>query len=49
MSYVDARWYDLVESGLLPESADQVVNAIGFLQQKELFLPWLNKSLNYVG
>jgi len=43
------RWYDLADAGLLPDSAVQIVNSVGFLQQKELFLPWLNKSLNYVG
>jgi len=43
------KWYDLANAGLLPDSAAQIVNSIGFLQQKELFLPWLDKSLNYVG
>jgi len=43
------RWYDLAEAGLLPKSAEDIINSIGFLQQKDLVLPWLNKSLNYVG
>jgi len=43
------RWYDLVEAKLLPDSADKSVLARGFLHQKDLVLPWLNKSLNFVG
>jgi hypothetical protein len=43
------RWYDLAEAGLLPKSAEEIVNSIGYLHQKDLVLPWLNKSLNYVG
>jgi len=43
------RWYDLVEAKLLPETADKSINARGFLHQKDLVLPWLNKSLNFVG
>lgn len=40
------RWYDLAESGLLPETAVQSINAKGYLDQKDLVLPWLNKSLS---
>jgi SAM-dependent methyltransferase len=43
------RWYDLAEKGLLPETAEKSVNARGFLYQKDLLLPWLDKSLNFVG
>jgi len=39
------RWYDLVEKGLLPDSADASVNKAGFLRQPDLVLPWLNKSM----
>jgi SAM-dependent methyltransferase len=42
------RWYDLVEAKLLPDSADKSVMARGFLHQKDLVLPWLDKSLNYI-
>jgi SAM-dependent methyltransferase len=40
------RLYDLVEAKLLPESADKSILSKGFLDQKDLVLPWLNKSLS---
>ena len=40
------RLYDLVEAKLLPESADKVILAKGYLDQKDLVLPWLDKSLS---
>lgn len=43
------RWYDLVEAKLLPESADKSVMARGFLHQRDLVLPWLDKSLQWLG
>jgi len=42
-------WYDLVEAGLLPDTADKSVMAHGYLRQQDLLLPWLDKSLAYVG
>jgi SAM-dependent methyltransferase len=42
-------WYDLVDAGLLPESADKCINAKGYLDQKDLVLPWLDKSLTWLG
>jgi hypothetical protein len=39
------RWYDLVEAKLLPESADKSVMARGYLQQKDLILPWIDRSI----
>jgi SAM-dependent methyltransferase len=42
------RWYDLAEAGLLPDCAAKSVNSVGFLQQKDLILPWLNKSANFI-
>jgi SAM-dependent methyltransferase len=38
-------WYDLMDSGLLPASAEQSVQAHGYLRQQDLILPWLDKSL----
>jgi SAM-dependent methyltransferase len=38
------RWYDLADLGLLPESAVQSVNRHGMLRQRDLVLPWLDKS-----
>lgn len=40
------RLYDLVDAKLLPESADKSILAKGFLDQKDLVLPWLDKSLS---
>jgi SAM-dependent methyltransferase len=42
-------WYDLVEANLLPDTADKSVMAHGYLRQQDLLLPWLDKSLAYVG
>lgn len=42
------RWYDLVDQGLLPDSAVKSINKWGFLKQEDLILPWLDKSLNFV-
>ncbi len=38
------RWYDLVEKGLLPDSADKGILGAGFLRQRDLVLPWIDKS-----
>jgi len=43
----DARtttWYDLAERGLLPESAVQSIMKHGYLRQRDLTLPWIDKS-----
>lgn len=42
-------WYELAEANLLPESAAKCINAKGFLDQKDLVLPWLDKSLHWFG
>lgn len=39
------RWYDIVDAGLLPESAQQGIMRRGYLAQQDLILPWLDKSL----
>lgn len=38
-------WYDLADSGLLPESAVRSVMKHGYLKQRDLVLPWLDKNL----
>lgn len=38
-------WYELAERGLLPTSAAAGVNRHGYLRQRDLVLPWLDKSL----
>lgn len=43
------RWYHLVEQGLLPESAVSSINRYGYLRQRDLVLPWLNKSHMWLG
>jgi hypothetical protein len=43
----DARtstWYDLAERGFLPESAVQGIMKYGYLRQRDLTLPWIDKS-----
>jgi SAM-dependent methyltransferase len=42
-------WYQLSEMGLLPESADASIQKHGELQQQELVVPWLDKSLCWLG
>ena len=43
------RWYDLVEKNLLPDSATTSINRHGYLRQRDLVLPWLDKSLTWLG
>ena len=38
-------WYELAESGLLPESAVRGIMKYGYLRQRDLTLPWIDKSL----
>lgn len=38
-------WYQLCDSGLLPDSAIKSVMRHGFLRQQDLVLPWLDKNL----
>lgn len=40
------RWYNLVDSALLPESACVSIRKYGYLRQRDLVLPWLDKSLH---
>lgn len=49
MDPATTRWYDLVDKGLLPDTADKCVLAKGYLEQKDLVLPWLDKSLYWFG
>ena len=39
------RWYDLVEKNLLPASAAESIQRYGYVKQRDLVLPWLDKSL----
>jgi SAM-dependent methyltransferase len=40
------RWYDLLEKGRLPESAARSVEKHGYLRQRDLILPWLDRSVH---
>jgi len=40
-----ATWYDLAETGMLPDSAVTGINRVGYLRQQDLVLPWIDKSL----
>jgi hypothetical protein len=42
-------WYDLVDSGLLPDSANKSITKYGYLRQRDLVLPWLDKSFQWLG
>jgi SAM-dependent methyltransferase len=42
-------WYDLADSGLLPESACTSIQKYGFLRQEDLLVPWLDHSLTWMG
>lgn len=43
------RWYDLMEQGRLPKSAEESVFAHGYLRQQDLILPWVDKSITWYG
>lgn len=38
-------WYDLMDTGLLPETAEKSIHAHGYLRQQDLVLPWLDHNL----
>jgi hypothetical protein len=42
-------WYSLVEKGLLPTSAKESIDKYGYLRQHDLVLPWIDKSLSWMG
>lgn len=44
-----ASWYELADTGLLPETAVKSINKYGFLDQNDLVLPWLDKNLIWYG
>lgn len=48
---VDPRtsWYDLCDTGLLPDSAVKGIYRQGMLRQQDLVLPWIDKSLTWIG
>ena len=42
-------WYDLVDTGLLPDSATKSIMKYGYPRQRDLVLPWLDKSFQWMG
>lgn len=45
----NSSWYSLAEKGLLPASAEESINKYGYLRQHDLVLPWIDKSLSWMG
>lgn len=45
MDPATTSWYDLLETDLLPESAVKSIMAHGYVRQRDLVLPWLDKNL----
>jgi len=41
------NWYELAERELLPQSASDSLNRFGHVRQRDLILPWLDKSLTW--
>jgi SAM-dependent methyltransferase len=39
-------WYQLCDLGLIPQSAQNSVQRHGYLRQRDLLLPWLDRSLS---
>jgi SAM-dependent methyltransferase len=42
-------WYDLADKKLLPETAEKSIMKHGYLRQKDLVIPWLDKNLMWLG
>ena len=42
-------WYDLCDRDLLPETAAKSIKHQGYLRQQDLILPWIDKSLAWLG
>jgi len=40
-----STWYDLMERNLLPYSAQEGIRRHGYLRQRDLVLPWLDRSM----
>ncbi len=45
----ETSWYHLDEKGLIPQSASQSLKRFGHVRQRDLVLPWLDKSLTWFG
>ena len=45
----DTSWYELMEQKLLPDTVDTSILKYGKLRQRDLVLPWLDKSNTWMG
>jgi len=45
----NTSWYEIDEKGLLPESVSRGLTRYGHVRQRDLVLPWLDKSLSWFG
>lgn len=45
----NTSWYSLLETKLLPDSAERSIKAHGHLRQQDLVVPWLDKSYRWLG
>lgn len=43
------KWWDLLEKDLLPECSEASLNKRGYLRQRDLVLPWIDRSLTDYG
>lgn len=43
------RWYDLSDAGLLPESLCRGIQKYGYARERDLVVPWLDRSLQWFG
>ena len=48
MDPLKTGWYELLETGLLPESAEKSIIKHGKVRQQDLILPWLDKSITWM-
>ena len=49
MKPANTAWHDLAEKNLLPDSAVKSLDRYGHVRQRDLVLPWLDKSLTWLG
>jgi hypothetical protein len=40
------RWYDLIDLELIPDSMAASIMRYGYARQRDLVLPWIDKSLH---
>lgn len=45
VSPADTTWYELVDRGLLPDSADKAIKKAGYLSQHDLITRWIDKTI----